>query len=355
MDKLNVVIVSAADLHRGYLEEIAAVDPRISVKEGVKQFIDELKRSGKKLLADRIERDAITWADPRPLEKLEKLDNLLSEAEVIMGRIVLPDNLIARAPKLKWMAIQGAGIDPLLSTGLLNSHVTITNARGARAITIAEHAIAFIFMMAKDAPRLVSIKQSKKWERFDTMELTGKTLGIVGLGAIGSEAARMAKSIGMRVIAIKRSAKERKTGASGVDELYPTHDLLQLLHDSDFVLISAPLTTETKGMIGDKELRAMKPTAYLINIARGRIVDEPSLIRALKENWIAGAGLDVFDAEPLPPDSEFWNLPNAIMSCHMSGATVEASNREFDLFLKNLRKYLAGEQLLNVIDKQKDY
>lgn len=355
MDKLNVVIVSAAELHRGYLDKIAAVDPRISVKEGVRQFIDELKRSGKKLLADRIERDAISWADSRPLEKLEKMDTLLSEAEVILGRIALPDNLMARAPKLKWLAIQGAGIDVLLSTGLSNSNLTITNARGARAITIAEHAMAFIFMMAKDAPRLLRIQQSKKWERFNTMELTGKTVGIVGLGAIGSEAARMAKGVGMRVIAIKRSAKERKSGASGVDELYPTRELQQLLSDSDFVVISAPLTTETKGMIAEKELRAMKPTAYLINIARGRIVDEHSLIRALKEGWIAGAGLDVFDAEPLPPDSEFWKLPNAIMSCHMSGGTDEAGNREFDLFRENLRRYLAGEQLLNVIDKQKDY
>lgn len=187
------------------------------------------------------------------------------------------------------------------------------------------------------------------------MELRDRTVGIIGLGAIGGEVARLAKGIGMKVIATRRSATRRESGVFGVDELYPYLDLLQMLSESDLVVIAAPLTAETRGMIGEAELRAMRPTAYLINVARGPIINQSALIKALREGWIAGAGLDVFETEPLPPDSELWDLPNVILSSHMAGSTDRRSQRVLGLFCENLRRYLAGEQLLNVIDRQQGY
>ena len=356
MDKLNVLVVSGIDLGRFYLEKIPAVDPRISLEVGVRQFIDELRRKdGKMRLADRLEAESSLWKDWQIYEGKGDLDTLLTRAEVVFGRVALPNNLVSRAPRLKWIHIQGAGIDEFKATGMLESNVVVTNGKGTMAPFIAEHVLAFIFTMAKNVPRLLNIKQSRKWERFKTMDLHQKTVGIIGLGAIGSEIARLSKGVGMRVIAIKRSATRREADVSGIDELYPRGDLIQLLSESDFVVISAPLTEETEGMIGERELRAMKSTAYLINVARGKIVDESALIKALKEEWIAGAGIDAFDIEPLPSDSEFWELPNAILSCHMSGNTIKSRDREMELFCENLRRFLAGEQLLNVIDKQKSY
>jgi D-2-hydroxyacid dehydrogenase (NADP+) len=355
MGKLNVLIVSGATLYRGYLEKIAAVDPRILVREGIRQFIDDLKRTGQReVMVERLQEEANRWSISQTSEGQEDMDTLLGQAEVIFGRIIFPDNLLLRAPGLKWVHVQGAGIDAL-PEAIFDSSITITNAKGARATPIAEQALTFIFTLGKNVLRLLSSKQSRKWERFRPQELQQKTVGIVGLGAVGSEVARLSKGVGMRVIATKRSATKREKGVSGVDELYPPRDLIQMFSDSDFVVVSAPLTEETRGMIGEKELRAFKPTAYLINVSRGQIVDETALIKVLKEGRIAGAGLDVFDREPLPPDSELWGLPNVILSYHMSGSTEKGTERELDLFCENLRRYLAGEQLLNLIDKQKNY
>ena len=244
-----------------------------------------------------------------------------------------------------------------LPTGVFDSDVIVTNSRGATALPIAEHTLAFMFMLARDVPRLLAAKQNRRWERFYTLELNRRTVGIIGLGAIGKEVARLAKSVGMKVIATKRSVKKRESGVLGIDELYPRSELLQMLSESDFVVVAASLTEETRGMISEAELRAMKSVAYLINIARGEIVDQGTLIKALREGWIAGAGLDVFETEPLPADSELWGLPNVILSSHISSWTDmdRRSQRVVGLFCENLRRYLAGEQLLNLVDREKGY
>jgi len=184
--------------------------------------------------------------------------------------------------------------------------------------------------------------------------LRSKTVGIVGLGNIGREVARLAKAFGMRVVATRRSVK-RVARAKYVDILLPREQLLRLLSESDFVVLSLPFTSETNKLIGEKELRTMKPTAYLINIARGNIVDEEVLIRALDEHWIAGAGLDVFATEPLPPDSRLWEFPNVIFSPHIAGGMEDYNIRTIELFCENLRRYLSGKNLFNVIDKKKGY
>jgi phosphoglycerate dehydrogenase-like enzyme len=185
-------------------------------------------------------------------------------------------------------------------------------------------------------------------------ELYGKTVGIVGLGHIGSEVARLAKAFGCRVIATRRSAVERTSGGA-VDEVLPPSDLPYLLGESDFVVLAVPLTQETRELIGERELAAMKDSAVLINIGRGGSVDEPALVRSLKDGTIAGAGLDVFSQEPLPPESELWQLENVIMSPHLSGGTEIYNQRATDIFCENLRRYLENKTLMNVADASRGY
>lgn len=282
-----------------------------------------------------------------------ELDALLAEAEVIYG-FRFPKNMIARAPKLKWVQVMSAGVDRFLDDEFRQSSVMMTNVSGIHATPISEIVLGLMLMFVKQAPLCFQLKQEKQWQRFMPTVLRAKTVGIVGLGSIGREVARLAKAFGMRVVATRRSAK-RVMRARYVDILLPREQLPRLLSESDFVVLSLPFTSETNKLIGEKELRTMKPTAYLINIARGSIVDEEVLIRALNEHWIAGAGLDVFSTEPLPPDSRLWEFPNVIFSPHIAGGMEDYNIRATELFCENLRRYLGGKNLLNVIDKKKGY
>jgi len=174
------------------------------------------------------------------------------------------------------------------------------------------------------------------------------------LGAVGQEIARLCKAFGMRVIGIRRS-DGAASPCPDVDRVYPREQLPELLAESDFVVLALPLTKETQGMIGEKELRVMKPTAFLINVARGAIVDEEALVRALTEKWIAGAGLDVFTREPLPPESPLYAMDNVIFSPHISGDIPDYESRAVEVFCENLRRYLAGEPFLHEVDREKGY
>lgn len=283
----------------------------------------------------------------------EKLDALLAEAEVVYG-LRLPQNVISRAPKLKWIQVMSAGVDFFLDAEMLASSVILTNASGIHATPIAEFVLGRMLMFAKQASWCFQLQQEKRWERFTPSVLRSKTVGIVGLGSIGREVARLAKAFGMRVLATRRSAK-RVGRARYVDTMLPPDRLWWLLAESDFVVLTLAFTPETNKLIGKKELQMMKPTAYLINIARGGVVDEAVLIRALEEHWIAGAGLDVFATEPLPVDSRLWELPNIILSPHVSGGMEDYTQRVTELFSENLRRYLSGQKLLNVVDKKKGY
>jgi len=280
-----------------------------------------------------------------------KLDALLAEAEVIYG-LRLPKKVITRAPKLKWVQVMSAGIERFLDTEMMESRVMLTNVSGIHAIPISELVLGLMLMFVKQAPLSFQLKQEKQWRRFTPSVLHSKTVGIVGLGSIGREVARLARTFGMRVLAVdvKRMAQARY-----VDIMLPSDQLWQLLAESDFVVLSVPLTAETKNLIGEKELRTMKSTAYLINIARGGIADEESLIRALDEHWIAGAGLDVFATEPLPTDSRLWELPNVILSPHIAGSMEDYIIRATGVFTENLRRYVRGKKLLNVVNKKKGY
>ena len=282
-----------------------------------------------------------------------KLDALLAETEVIFG-LILPPDITARAPKLKWVQMMSAGVDRLTQSDIWQSAVTITGVSGITAATIGEFVLGFMLMFVKRVPRWFEQKQKHRWQRFPTTVLYGKTAGIVGLGSIGQEVARLCQAFGMRVVATRRSTRREGRGRH-VDRLLPADRLPELLAESDFVVICVPLTGETRRLIGEKELRAMKPTAYLINIARGGIVDEEALVRALEEKWIAGAGLDVTTQEPLPPESRLWDLDNVILSPHIAGGMEDYMARAADVFCENIRRYQAGRRLRNIISRKRGY
>jgi phosphoglycerate dehydrogenase-like enzyme len=330
MESVNVFIAST--IGDECLRQIAYLSPKIKLTNVIE--LSRAEQSG-------------------DFSRREELDALLAEAEVVFG-LRLPPNLISRAPKLKWVQVMSAGVERFLDADMMASPVTLTNASGIHAIPISEFVLGLMLMFVKEAPLCFQMKREKQWSRLTPEVLRSKTVGIAGLGSIGGEVAHLAKAFGMRVLAIRRTAK-RAGRVRYVDMLLPLAQLPKLLAESDFVVLALPFTPETGKFIGEKELRAMKSSAYLINIARGGVVDEEALIHALDEHWIAGAGLDVFATEPLPIDSRLWELPNVIFSPHISGGMVDYTERATEVFLKNLRRYLNGKKLLTVVDKKKGY
>ena len=330
MESVNVLVTSVIDDE--CLKQIREVSPRVKLTD-----VAELSRAAHN-------GDSVARA---------KLDVLLAEVEVIYG-IRLPDNVFSRSPRLKWIQVLSAGVDFFLNAEMLASPVILTNVSGIHATAISEFVLGRMLMFAKGASWSFQLQREKRWERFNPLMLHSKTVGIVGLGNIGREVARLSQAFGMQVLATRRSAKQVGR-ARYVDMLLPSAQLPRLLAESDFVVITAAFTNETNKLIGEKELRMMKPTAYLINIARGGLVDEEALIRALEEHWIAGAALDVFATEPLPAESRLWDLPNLIFSPHSSGGMEDYNQRATDLFCDNLRRYVDGQKLRNVVDKKRGY
>ncbi len=300
----------------------------------------------------------------RPEEETEEeakanLAAALDEAEVLFTSPVIPADISDRAPKLRWIQLTSAGVDRMLDSQLAQSGVTITTASGVHSVPIGEYVMGVMLAFAKGLPGAMRAQGERTWRPYLAEELHGKTVGIVGLGAIGGYIAKLAKADGMRVLAVRRSVERRSAGGeaglSDVDELLPPSDLPYLLSEADYVVVAVPLTPQTNGLIGERELRAMKPTARIINIARGPVIEEASLVRALKEGWIAGAALDVFETEPLPPDSELWAMENVILTPHISGGTPVYMERAVALFCDNLRRYLEGEPLRNAVEMERGY
>jgi phosphoglycerate dehydrogenase-like enzyme len=270
--------------------------------------------------------------------------------QVLVGATSIRD----AAPHLRWIQLTSAGADRLLNSGFVEQGIVVTTVSGLHATPIGEFVISSMLMFAKGAPRTMRAQAKHEWTRFAPTELRGKTIGIVGIGHIGAEVGRLAKAFGCRVIATRRSATT-VTSEPYADEIMPAAALPRLLGESDYVVLSMPLTPETRGMIAEPQLRSMKPTAVLVNIARGAVTVEADLIRALQEGWIAGAALDVFDQEPLPPESPFWDMENVILTPHISGGTEIYNQRAVEIFVDNLRRYLAGQPLQNVVDPTRGY
>ncbi len=256
--------------------------------------------------------------------------------------------------RLRWVHSISAGVDHLLFPELVESEVVLTNGRGAFKRALAEFVLAAALYFAKDIPRLKRQQQGRVWRLYDMQELHGKALGIVGYGEIGRASAGLAKAFGMRVLALRRHP-ERAAQDTLVDEVVPRDRLRELMERSDFVLISAALTAETRGLVGAAEIAAMRPTAVLFNVGRGPVVAESALIDALTAGRIRGAALDVFEVEPLPSEHPFSQLENVLLSPHTADHVAGWLEQAVEVFLANFTRFAAGEPLANVVDKHAGY
>lgn len=282
------------------------------------------------------------------------IEAVLGDVEIAARRF--PHDLLPRAHNLRWFQQWGAGADWLLRyPQVADMDLVLTNASGVHAIPISAHIMAFLFAFARSTHQAVRAQVERQWDRAEgrsVFELAGRTMVLIGMGAIGERTAQIAAALGMRVLGVRRDPGIR---TPGVEAMFGPDRLCDLLPQADFVVLTVPLTRQTRGMIGEKELRAMKQTAYIVNIGRGGTIQETALIRALREGWIAGAGLDVFEAEPLPADSPLWDMDNVILTAHYAGRTPRYEERAMAIFMDNLRRYRAGEPLRNVVDKKLGY
>jgi phosphoglycerate dehydrogenase-like enzyme len=283
-----------------------------------------------------------------------QIEPVLPEVEIAAGHT--PPALLARMPNLRWYQQWGAGADWLMHhPEIATRDFIITNASGVHAIQISEHILALLLAFARRLPQACRAQLRGEWQRQEweqIFELAGKTMVLIGVGAIGARTARLAAALDVRVIGVRR---DPAVPAPGIEWMIGPDRLADVLPEADFVVLTVPLTHETRHIIGERELRLMKPAAHIVNIGRGGTIDEAALIRALREGWIAGAGLDVFEKEPLPADSPLWGMENVIITAHYAGATPNYHERAFAIFLDNLRRYKTGEPLRNVVDKDLGY
>jgi phosphoglycerate dehydrogenase-like enzyme len=276
------------------------------------------------------------------------------------------DRLLARAPRLVWVHSATTGVERALTPAARERGVVITNARGVFSRPIAEYVLMMILAVSRRLPQLLELQRERTWQPLEGAELRDVTVGIVGLGSIGRAVASLASAFGCRLIAVRRRTEAAADDpitdsdsiplpAHALDRVLGPDGLPELLGESDFVVLAAPLTPETEGMIGDAALAAMKPGSWLINVARGRLVDERALLRALRDGSIGGAVLDTFADEPLSPESPFYGLDNVIVTPHTSWSSGRVLDRSVGLFCENLRRFAAGEPLLNVVDPSAGY
>ncbi len=284
----------------------------------------------------------------------------LEGAEVYCG-FGVPRDVLATGKDIRWVHSGAAGVGGSLYPEMLESDVIFTNSAGTHGVPVAEQAVAMMFYFARALDQVeASRRVGRLWDRDRIAcspslvgELVDSVVGIIGFGGVGREVGKRAKGLGMQVWAIDR---DPQAGApEAVDRMFRPEDLTMLLAGSDYVVVAVPHTRETDGLIGAAELAVMKESAVLINVARGRIVDEETLIEALQAGSIRGAGLDVYRVEPLPEDSPLWELDNVCLTPHLGGVSPRFWERETELILENTRRYLAGEPLLNVVDKQAGY
>jgi phosphoglycerate dehydrogenase-like enzyme len=293
------------------------------------------------------------------------------EAEVLFTFRAFPTR--EQAPGLRWIQLNSAGADAALAQPeYLDGHVQITNLSGIHSIPIAEHVFTVLLAWRRRMERVLEWQSQAFWPRQDEVrsvmdfdELYGQTLGIVGYGSIGRQIARIARAFGMRVLALHRGDDHRDIGyvvqgtgdpdGSLPERFYAPQALHAMLAECDVVVVALPATPATDGLIDASALRAMKRSAFLINVGRGSAIDESALQVALAEHWLAGAALDVVRSEPLPADHWLWQAPNAVITPHVSGISPRYEERAYALFAENLRRYVAGEALLNVVQPQRGY
>lgn len=334
----------------------------LSTRSFADAWLDQLRALSPRLVIDQVTADT---ADQVP-------DSVWAEVEVLYTWGALPDP--AQAPNLRWVQLDTAGVNHLLDTPLWKSDVALTTLNGVAPSNMAEFALMMMMAFGHRLPLMLELQRRRewpsfqfRWENFTPHELRGATLGVIGYGTIGRELGRLAHAFGMRVLGMNRSGHSSARpltfaipalqGLPGgePDELFTPARLGEMAAACDYVVVIAPYTEATHHLVDEAALRAMKSSAVLINIARGGVVDEAALTRALQEGWIAGAALDVFEQEPLPADSPLWGMPNVIISPHAAGFTARYYAVIQELFGENLRRYLAGEPLLNQVDRTRQY
>jgi phosphoglycerate dehydrogenase-like enzyme len=262
--------------------------------------------------------------------------------------------LANQAPRLKWIHTRNVGLDATLSPELIESPVLLTNGRGTFSQSLGEFVIAGALYFAKDMPRMMKSRTAHKWDVFDVREISRQTIGIVGHGDIGRAIAWRAKAMGMRVLALRRDASPR-AGDEHVDRVYATPELHSMIPECDYVAVAAPLTPQTRHLMGSAEFQLMKPSAVIMNVGRGPVIDESAMVKALQTKQIRGAFLDVFEVEPLPQDSPLWDLENVFVSAHTADHTFDWNNDAVQFFLEQLARWRRGEPLRNKVDKRAGY
>jgi phosphoglycerate dehydrogenase-like enzyme len=261
----------------------------------------------------------------------------------------MADHVVRDAPKLKWIQALGTGVDNIVDLPSLGKDVLVTNVRGIHGAPVSEATIAYMLSLARDLPRAGVAQAKSQWERWPAALLDGKTVGILGVGLIAEYLAPICKSLHMTVVGISGSPRD----ANGFDRVVHRDALEKLAPELDFLVALTPLTAETRGIVGAKVLAAMKPTAYVVNVARGGVVDEPALIAALENGKIAGAALDVFAQEPLPANSPLWKTKNVTIFSHLGGYSQGYEERAMPTIAGNMAKFLSGDlkSMINIVRK----
>jgi phosphoglycerate dehydrogenase-like enzyme len=299
---------------------------------------------------------------PQPVNLLvgdtpEFLSSAAPKAEVILnglhdGKKI--QSILPLARRLRWVHALSAGVEKILSPELIESPVPLTNGRAVFGPALAEFTLSAILFFAKDLRRLVRNQEAGRWEQFDITLLRGQSLGVVGYGGIGREAARLVHGLSMGVMAV-RKRKELSQDDPLLDRVFAPDQLHEMLSLSDYVLVSTPLTAETRGLIGEHELKAMKSSAVIVNVGRGPLIVESALIAALREKRIKGAALDVFDTEPLPEGHPFYKLDNVLLSPHSADHTEGWLELAVERFIELFERFRSGQPLDHIVDKKAGY
>jgi phosphoglycerate dehydrogenase-like enzyme len=322
MDQISVVVLG--DPGEAILQKLSALGPGVRIKAG--KTADQLEPE----VADA--RVLFSWAGGS--EEMERV--------------------LVAAPRLEWIHSRSAGLDRFLFPALIASPIPLTNGSGVFSQALGEFAILGALYFAKLVPRILRSKAARHWDSFDVYALSRQTMGIVGHGDIGRACASRAKALGMRVLALRRDTAPRP-GDEHVDRVYQTDELRQMLPECDYVVVAAPLTPDTKGLIGTWEFAAMKPEAVIINVGRGPVIDEAAMVEALRSGQIRGAALDVFEVEPLPRESPLWTMENVLLSPHCTDNTIGWLDDAANFFMEQFARWRNGEPLQNIVDKRAGY
>ena len=291
-------------------------------------------------------------------DSVQAFEKAAASADVIFnwsGSLSLIRDVFLMSPRVRWIHSRSAGLERTLFPELIASDVIMTNGSGVFSPSLGEFALAAILYFAKDFRRMIRNQMAGQWEPFDVLPISGQTVGIVGYGDIGRAVASRVRAMGMNVLAVKRHASAQNNPDTFAERIYSPNQRLAMLPQCDYVVVAAPLNAETAGLINEAEFAAMKPTAVIINVGRGPVINERAMINALFQHEIKGAALDVFDEEPLPAGHPFYKLENVLLSPHCADHTPDWLDNAMHFFLAQFEKFQRGEPLLNVVDKKLGY